>query len=609
MAARCVDCAEELSLGRWLLGHVRCAQCEAVYEEEQVRRREREQAEYDAAVGAYAEVLSQLRAGVDLNVVLPRIRRASQITPLAASEVESLHAQALTAFLDELVEDEALTSQEDQLLGAVIDALGVGLSPSDSRRYILAACNAGLMPRDAQLQIVLNRDEVAYWRTSASLLSERVVKEYRTNYHSMSVPIGQGGFRYRAGQSRGRHVVVGTTVEVADQGWLTITSQRVVFTGARQALEFPLKRLLGVNLFGDGIGLQVANRKTVPSFRTGAGANEVFAGVLNAATSRQRGTFVPVAARPVETVSAPPLPRLLAASGYRDAPTAATSVAPIPPRPRRDERGDDENARPSAEQPMTPDIRRIFHELHKFPGTQEQVAQAEALYALGAGSRAQMEDMLRKSHDMALRMGLPPSLTPLPLDREAAPVPPVVRELPPSLEDTFERLVREGLTVERANALRDDYRRGQVTEPTLAVIHELLQAFRRIDAPAASTNDRADPSKSLESGQTPPPIAVYQQASHGSRTRELLDILAGVDRALSPAEIGSRMRSEPDAGPISKGTVRAAIRNLRRVEKGLREEHRIAREVLVVDSSAYAQEGSNRYSLRQEDKAAILRLS
>ena len=100
---------------------------------------------------------------------------------------------------------------------------------------------------------------------------------------------------------------------------------------------------------------------------------------------------------------------------------------------------------------------------------------------------------------------------------------------------------------------------------------------------------------------------MYDRAAAESRTRELLDVLAAADGALTPDEVAARMRPGSEGSRVSRGSVRAAIRNARRIEKRLREGGQLDREVLIVDYSAYATEGANRYTLGAEDKVALLR--
>lgn len=384
--------------------------------------------------------------------MLPRIRRAAQVTPLARTEVTQLHQRALSDLFAQLVNDDVLTKQEDALLTRTADALEVQLSPDEARRYIVAACNAGLTPRDPEPQILLNQGEIAYSRISVALLSARVIKEYRTNYQSLSVPIGHTGMRYRTGHSRGRQVVVGTKIDVADRGWLSVTSQRIVFSGRGQAMEFPLRRLVGLSLFGDGLGLQITNRKSVPTFRTGAGTNEMIAAIIGTAASLERGTFVPPQVAPIRPLALPPMPSLLAKDRFVDqAPTLVTTVAPPDQTAKELSRG---------QGPITSEVRAIFEQLDKFPGQREELTQMKTLYQLGGGSRKQLEALLNRCHQVATQMGLPPALTPYPLARLPLPERPATREVPDQLAQEFLRLGEFGLTQSQLDGLREDYRSG-----------------------------------------------------------------------------------------------------------------------------------------------------
>jgi hypothetical protein len=127
-------------------------------------------------------------------------------------------------------------------------------------------------------------------------------------------------------------------------------------------------------------------------------------------------------------------------------------------------------------------------------------------------------------------------------------------------------------------------------------------------ADAARAADPGPAQPAADASQDDAAVRVYYRTGEDTRTREVLDILAASDEALTPEEMGQRMWSE-DGRPVPKSSVRAAIRNLQRVEKNLRESGSLDRDVLVIDWSKYDADGANRYSLRPEDKATILRLA
>ena len=81
-------------------------------------------------------------------------------------------------------------------------------------------------------------------------------------------------------------VVVGTGLEVADRGMLTITSQRSVFTGARQSIEMAHSKLLNLSLYKDGVQFHMSNRKDPPLFRLKQDESELVASIENAASQQ-----------------------------------------------------------------------------------------------------------------------------------------------------------------------------------------------------------------------------------------------------------------------------------------------------------------------------------
>ena len=70
------------------------------------------------------------------------------------------------------------------------------------------------------------------------------------------------GVRYNLGGFKGQSVVVGTELQVQDTGALSVTSSRVVFLGEQKTLEFLYAKLVGLEVFEDGVRLQVSNRQT-----------------------------------------------------------------------------------------------------------------------------------------------------------------------------------------------------------------------------------------------------------------------------------------------------------------------------------------------------------
>jgi hypothetical protein len=109
------------------------------------------------------------------------------------------------------------------------------------------------------------------------------IREYRGGSRGVSFRIMKG-VSYRVGANRGRMVTVGSTVEVADIGVLSVTDRRVVFSGSAKTLEFRYDKLAGMELFTDGIRLGVTNRQNASLFMLDH--IDAVAAVINAAVQR-----------------------------------------------------------------------------------------------------------------------------------------------------------------------------------------------------------------------------------------------------------------------------------------------------------------------------------
>ena len=503
MASACVDCGRPISFGRRLLGKERCHECEERHAARVRAELERKRVEHDRAMRDYAAVVSQLRLGVNIPEVLPRIEAAARASALSPDEIAHLTTNAFSVYVDEALADDVVTVQENELIAYVAQRLRVQVGSAQLARYSVAAANAGLLPTVAHPRIMLNAGEVDYCEAEVALLTERVITEHRTTYNSLSVPLGSSGMRYRTGQARGRTVVVGTRTEVADRGVLAVTSDRLVFAGAGRAMEFGHHRLIGLRVFGDGLGVQIANRQSVPTFRTGTPMNDILAAVLSVAVAKSRGTFRPPAVAPVRSIATPPAPLPAA-----DAPAAAA-----PP--------------PTGEAPLD-DLARVYvtlAEIARFPGRSPEVAALEAAHAVGAVTPFQLDEALARLHAVAVADGLPGAVTPFPPGERPGTVgTPFVRDPTPEIEATLAGLRAHGLAADQAAHLRNDWRRGLVTDAHLDAVRAVLGARAAEEPPAAP----AQP----EPGPAAPPGAYYLlNTNAGNDARDDANMLANAKAA------------------------------------------------------------------------------
>ncbi len=276
MAATCSRCGEKLGLLQRLSGL--CTKCSGTARQE---KHEAEQA-YGAALdelvldGAFADRMIQR---------LPVLANQAGFT---LAKRQGLNLQALRDYLDDVLEDESLTLDEEDRLSEVMRALEIDQSVFNStlsqylHRLVIARVNDGRLPVLPTPHIMLKRGEECHLETNASLLKEVAIREYRGGYSGFSFRVMKG-VTYHTGSSRGHSVVVGTKIEIEDTGILSVTSQRAVFLGNKRTIECAYSKLVNLNIFDDGITFHVTNRKSATTLQVQSGLGHVIAAVVNGA--------------------------------------------------------------------------------------------------------------------------------------------------------------------------------------------------------------------------------------------------------------------------------------------------------------------------------------
>jgi hypothetical protein len=282
MPGSCQVCGASLGFFRKLGGQPLCSDCE------QRGRKERQEAR-----AAYTNSVQTLTASPS-STALTGFQGASpallQASGLTEQEQRAVHIQAFRALIDSTLADDSLSEDEEGRLNEVGLALGIGAEVFTSDladvfpRFIIARANAGRLPVLQQPRMMLKKGEVCYAETEAGLIKEVAVREYHGGSQGVSFRIVKG-VRYHVGASRGRFVTVGTRREVADEGELTITSQRAVYRGAKRTIEHQYSKLVGLDVFEDGIAFNVTNRQATTILRLRPGYGEVIAALINAASA------------------------------------------------------------------------------------------------------------------------------------------------------------------------------------------------------------------------------------------------------------------------------------------------------------------------------------
>jgi hypothetical protein len=174
-------------------------------------------------------------------------------------------SKEVVEFADSLIDDQGGISE------AYVDSLyafawkrGYGTDARPLPEAALRIIQVGLANHGQFLEtastLLLQADEVAYCEVPAQLLKEVTDREFQGGSRGVSVPLGHG-IRYRTGSVRGHMVTVGSHLESADSGMLTVTDKRVVYHGARKNLEFAFKKLTTLFAYSDAVTLGVSNRQ------------------------------------------------------------------------------------------------------------------------------------------------------------------------------------------------------------------------------------------------------------------------------------------------------------------------------------------------------------
>jgi len=104
----------------------------------------------------------------------------------------------------------------------------------------------------------------------------------------------------------------------------------------------------------------------------------------------------------------------------------------------------------------------------------------------------------------------------------------------------------------------------------------------------------------------PEVVRLYKQTKSGTRSRELLEILpGGRAKAMLPEELGRVMKPNGSGNPLSKGSVRGAMRVVQRVTTKLTKRGSIGGNILQVDFSGYGEEGAGRYFIDEPARQAL----
>lgn len=257
-------------------------------------RSKEERAAAGEAKAAFQRLVAELETDpARSSEVATALKEQPIFAALSNRERRKLSDRGFRQYAATILADDYLTVQEEVAFIDLAEALGVEQGALDTTyrdilvRLAVARANDGRLNEVEAPKLMTKPSEAVYQELPAALMKEVVRREYRGGYSGFSFRIAKG-VRYHTGASRGRSVVVGTELQVADQGMLSVSSHRVAFLGSRRTMEVPYSKLMSLEVFNDGIRFHASNRQQAPLFRVESG--DLIAATVNAAMQRYEET-------------------------------------------------------------------------------------------------------------------------------------------------------------------------------------------------------------------------------------------------------------------------------------------------------------------------------
>lgn len=184
---------------------------------------------------------------------------------LSEEDIKGIRIQAYTSAFSSAKSDENITREEEEELLKIQKYLGIEDVEIEAnkkelhRMRILDEIQKGNIPQISVLNLVMGKDEKAYWSEPSMLVEEKVISShYEGGSRGMSFRIMKG-VSYRVGAYRG-HIVSEQGLVPVSSGDLIITKKRVIFRGDNKSFATDLNKILDIQLFSNGIFLAINNR-------------------------------------------------------------------------------------------------------------------------------------------------------------------------------------------------------------------------------------------------------------------------------------------------------------------------------------------------------------
>lgn len=196
---------------------------------------------------------------------IDKLNRKRKEFGLSENDIDEMRIQAFTTAFASAKADEKVTKKEEQELLKIQKYLGISDVEIQSdkkelnRLRLLYEIQQGNIPSIQVTNLVMQKNEKAYWKEPAILAEERVIsRHYEGGSRGMSFRVMKG-VSYRVGSYRG-HPVSKKGIVPVSVGELIITNKRLIFRGDKKSLATKLDKILDIQLYTNGLFLSLSNR-------------------------------------------------------------------------------------------------------------------------------------------------------------------------------------------------------------------------------------------------------------------------------------------------------------------------------------------------------------
>jgi len=165
--------------------------------------------------------------------------------------------------MSELVQTLPFTEKDEHELYALRERLQLSnndigdISEKIDYAKRLTRFQSGQLPILKSCDLILQKNEICHYSALVDLIEEKRKSHYVGGSRGVSVRIVKG-LSYRVGGFKGERVTEEYN-EITDNGRLYITNKRVVFSGNKKSVAYPLKSIVVIQKFGNAIQFKKEN--------------------------------------------------------------------------------------------------------------------------------------------------------------------------------------------------------------------------------------------------------------------------------------------------------------------------------------------------------------